>query len=446
MLLYDHEIQATEAEAAASPAQDLTASLSESFDVALRQTTEWNNWAAYANAKQRALASYYDDVKTRTGEQLPLYGLGGGVGLDELNTAIVALNEKAPEAKLTPLSEADIDSMALKRMAKAHGDAKALEAGETTWGGTFGRLAGGLLGTVSDPVNVLTLPVGGVGTLSVWLRAIEFAGLAAGTTAVSMLSSVPSRERAVPGSSAEIPGEVMSSALAGAAFGGAFGLFQKFVGAGARPLLTGARDEMNIATSEAQVAATNVLDNSVAGEMAHRDVMTAGVRQALKGEPVTAGDTLDPALMPKMTPEQGERHLRPLTIDEMADHERFDPIPGPRESAEDYWLRTANEASPEQRAALGITDGDGAPRMAVLTDYGADLTGDQKDVFEAVQRNLDRLRVENPNMDYPMHVEQPDGSTALVTRRLEDVLDELDGDDVAARELMACATGLQAAE
>jgi hypothetical protein len=65
---------------------------------------------------------------------------------------------------------------------------------------------------------------------------------------------------------------------------------------------------------------------------------------------------------------------------------------------------------------------------------------------EAVLRNLDRIRVENPDAQFTTQVRQPDGSFQLVSRPLEDVMDELDSMETLGKELEACAIGMEAAE
>jgi hypothetical protein len=286
--LFDSAIRNADAEVARQAAPDLPSGFSENFDTSLRLSTEWNNSNNYVHARQRALATYYDDVKARTGEGLPLYDMGGAVTLDELNAGISKVAEKNPEQGYLPLSEADIDTMTRRRMAKAHGDAAAINARERTWGGTFGNLAGGLVGVLSDPFQQATLPLGGAGTVGVALRALEFAAIAGGTQAGTAALSYSAREAAVPGSSREIPGEILGATLFGAGLGGAFGLLGKWLRAGEKPLPTSLREDVNAGASEAQFNAANVFPGAV-GEAANRDAVTAAVQNVVKGEPVTAG-------------------------------------------------------------------------------------------------------------------------------------------------------------
>ncbi|KPG01784.1 hypothetical protein IP86_02960 [Rhodopseudomonas sp. AAP120] len=353
------------ADASRHLAADLPAGFGETLDIAWRRASEWNSALAESNARERALASYYDDVKARAGVQLPLYGLGGAVTLDDLNKKIGEIADKDPEGGWLPLSEDDIATMTRRRMAAAHDDAKALDKRETTWGGTAGTVLGTLWGGIADPVTLATLPLG-LGEAGILLRAAEFAGLAAGTEAINAASSFQAREAAVPGSSREIPGEIAGAAAMGGAIGGAFGALGKLLGAGRRPLLTEARDDLNVATSEAQLAAGNPFP-TVAGEAAHRDAVSEALTALAKGERVTAGDAFPAAHVGDLATASGartiddlalaaERDYRPLSHADMPDVERFDAMPQAGEDAASYWERRLAEASPEERAAMGATD------------------------------------------------------------------------------------------
>jgi hypothetical protein len=565
---------------------------------------------------------------------LPLYGMGGNVTLDELNEAITKLPQPPGGIgpTFTPLSDSDIDGMALTRMRQAHDDAQAMGRRETTWGGTLGTIAGTLVAGVSDPVTLATLPLGGVGTLGVGLRALEFAAIGGGTQATISAASASDRERAVPGSSKEIPGEIESAALFGGALGGAFGLLGKFLGAGRKTLPTTIRDDVNAGGSEAQLAAVNPFPTA-AGEGAARDAHLDAVNAMLRGEPVRSGETFDvghvadyaaaaKAETPEALAQTADDHLRPLTATEVPDVERFDAMPSAADDTASYWERRIDAATPEERRTLGVndnlpdlpegaaraaSDGTHGPVLTGLTDrpdeaiawlreartgqvegavvhpaigpidfvygqargdggggYGLakiaeehggfldnlgdrlrgmqvsneggkawragkeivlsdgkgraiiktewdgektrllfngynfgderrpargttrspapdgsapqsrtrpslkanipdqgsvgnvsarDLTPEQmtqlaadKQTDEAVLRNLDRIRVDNPDMEFTTQIRQDDGTYAFATRKLEDVLDEIDATEALGKELMTCATGLEAAE
>ncbi len=69
--------------------------------------------------------------------------------------------------------------------------------------------------------------------------------------------NAPARERALPGSSREIPGEIATAALFGGALGAGFGGLQKLFGLGAKALPVTVRDDVNAAANEAQLNFTN---------------------------------------------------------------------------------------------------------------------------------------------------------------------------------------------
>lgn len=433
----------------ANAATDLPAGFSEALDISLRGIGEWNSSNAYSNARDRALADYYDDIKQKTGVQLPLYGMGGNVSIDELNDAIAKLPRAEDQAPQPPVSEDTINGMALGRMARAHQDTRDFANRETTWGGTAGTIVGTLAASLSDPVTVATLPLGGAGDAGIALRALEFAGIGAGTEAAIAGSNFQSHEAAVPGSSKEIPGEILSAAAGGAVLGGAFGLLHKVVGLGAKPLPTSIRDEVNAASSEFQFGATNPFPTA-AGETAARDATVDATMAMIRDIPVRSADDFanqhvaDYALAAgAKTPEDlalaGEQHLRPETFREKPDVQAFDRLPGESETAEDYWDKRLESASPEEREALGATD---------LNQEQVTHLAEEPATQDAVLHNLDHIAAANPDMEFRTQVRQPDGSYQFVSQKLSDVMGELDGWEAAAKEIEACAVGgaLEAAE
>lgn len=449
--------------------QDLPAGFSESLATSWRFMTDWHSSVAYQASRAEALAVYGDDIYQRTGERLPTTALGEGlISPDEFNVSVAKLNEKLP-VNLAPLSETDVDRMAVERMAKAKRQGELLGLREKTWGGTFGGLLGTLAGGIADPITAMTLPLGGAGELGVLGRALEFAGISGGSEAAIAALSAGERERAAPGSAKEIPGEIASATVFGGLLGGAFGALGKWLKAGDRTLPTSLRDEVNAGTSDAQINATNVFPTAE-GEIAGRDAITKAVAQAAKGEPITVGNGFDHAHVQAFADaagahdaesmaQAGDRSLRPLTFDERPNVEHFDRIPDAGEDATAYWTERLKAASPEERAALGATDapvlGERSSGIALTSeaararDVGpnetAALAADPQ-TYEAVQRNLDRIRLDRPDATFSVQTRLPDGTFRLDTRPLEEVLSEIDGMHEAGKELMACATGMMAAE
>lgn len=460
-------------------APDLPATFGDTFDAAVTSGIEWHNSVASQFAKEHALGDYIQNVRDMTGETLPNPGyLIGGASLDEFNAKQQALNEKYP-INLQPLTPDDVEQMTARRMARAHDASAAMNSRERTWGGTAGGVLGSLTASPTDPVMLATLPLGGMGELGIVGRSLEFGAINAGAEAAVDLAQYGARERAVPGSSKEIPGEILSAGLFGLALGGAFGTLGKFLKAGERPLPTSMRDQVNVGASDAQINATNVFPTAE-GEIAGRDALTQAVTQAAKGEPVTAGRGFDPAHVDAYAESvgatdrealslAGERSLRPITYGDMPDVERFATMPVAGEDTAGYWDRYLEGATPEERQAVGATDlperTEPAPAETLTSESlkpGNDVSGrivpadlSPKDTaalaaepatYDAVQRNLDRIRLENPDAEFSTQIRMPDGSYQLVTRKLEDVLDEIDGMHETGKELMACATGMMAAE
>lgn len=532
--IFQNDQAAAQAEASRHIADDLPSEFSEGMRTSWRYMTDWHSSVAYEASKAEALAQFGDDIYNRTGERLPTTSLGEGlISTDEFNSKLTGINEKYP-VNLSPLTDQDIDRMALQRMAKAKRAGDELSRRQHTWGGTFGSALGTLGGGLADPVAAITLPLGGAGELSVLARMAEFGLISGGTEATTAALSGPARERAVPGSSKEIPGEVLMATGAGALLGGAHGLLEQWLRAGARSLPTSVRDEVNAGTAEAQINATNVFTGA-AGETAGRDGLVQAAQSAARGEPITAGRDFDqahvdrfaaginspqpgyvrfyhggaeptsggarfltpdydyardfrsmgepkevhfvdipradletdPALrggydevngtlrnfeapesiaqrlrpMPALTTDElaaaGDRALRPLTHDVVPDVEHFDAF--------DYWEGRLEGAGEEDRAAIGATDHAemNAP-VRDVTPRQAEKLSAEPSTANAVLRDLDRYRVANPEAEFSTQVRMPDGSYQLVTRKLEEVMDELDGLEKLGDELMGCAIGLDA--
>jgi len=477
--MFQDDATAALADASTRLAPDLPAEFSEALSTSWRGMTDWHSSVAYQASRSEALAVYGDDIYQRTGERLPTTALGEDlISPDDFNAEIQKVNEKYP-VNLPTLSADDIDRMALQRMAKAKSDSEAMAGREKTWGGTLGNLLGTFGGGLADPVAAVTLPLGGAGELGILARGLEFAAISGGTEATIAGLTAVERERAVPGSSKEIPGEIATATGAGFLLGGAFGTLGKFLKAGERPLPTSVRDEVNVGASEAQLNATNVFPTAE-GEIAGRDATVQAVTQAAKGEPVTAGRDFDTAHVqafadsvgahdPEALAQAGDRALRPITFGELPEVEHLATMPIAGEDTAGYWDRYLERATPEERAAVGATDVPVQPEARpaeTLTSEApkpaSDVSGritptdlSPKDTavlaaepstYDAVQRNLDRIRLENPDAEFSTQVRQPDGSYQLVTRRLEDVLDEIDGMHETGKELLACATGMMAAE
>ncbi|WP_407155172.1 hypothetical protein [Bradyrhizobium sp. STM 3557] len=315
--VFDSTIRNSDAEVAANAAHDLPAGFGEAFAASWNSIREWHNFGAFYTARANVYNDWREDIRQKTGETLPVLGAQPGeeeslagmapVTLDEVNARLAKIKETYPGLDyITPLTDRDLDSMTYVRMAKARGDAAAMAAREKTWGGTFGSASGTVLGGLTDPVTIATLPLGGVGEAGIALRALEFGVIAAGSEGIDAAANYKSHEAAVPGSSAEIPGEIISAGLFGAGLGGAFGLLGKALGAGRRVLPTALRDDVNAATSEAQLNASNVFTGAAA-ESANRDAVTDAVRSVANGEPVTSGASFDAAHVASLATDGGAK-------------------------------------------------------------------------------------------------------------------------------------------
>lgn len=478
--MFQDDQTAAVADASRHIAPDLPATFGDTFDNAITTGIEWHNLVGDQFAKEHALNDYIANIRDKTGETLPNPGyLIGGASLDEFNDKQSQIALQFPDLELQPLTDTDIQNMTAMRQAKVHSDSVAMNGRERTWGGTAGNVLGSIVASPTDPVMLATLPLGGMGELGIIGRGLEFGAINAGTEGAVAVAQYGAHERAVPGSNKGIPTEIASAGFFGVLLGGAFGTLGKFLKAGEGPLPTSLRDEVNVGASEAQINATNVFPTAE-GEVAGRDALTQAVTQAAKGERVTAGEGFDPAHVeafadsvgshdPEALTAAGDQALRPITHGEVPDVEHFDAMPDAADDAASYWDKRLQAATPEERAAMGATDEAARPNTPEAETLASDSPKGGNDVsgritptdlspkdtaalaaepgtYDAVQRNLDRIRVENPEAEFSTQARQPDGSYQLVTRKLEDVLDEIDGMHETGKELMACATGMQAAE
>jgi hypothetical protein len=447
--LFDTSQHAALIDAQQNLASDLPVGVAEDFATSLNYQTRFKAAEAYEVTRERVLGAYSDDVFAKTGQRPEALAFGQGrISADEFNATLQPIIDAHPDAGLKPLSSDDVDRMTLQSMAAARNEYAGMASREKTFGASLAGFAADAIGGALG-LKGLLLPLGGAGELGILGRAAEFAAIGGGMEALDAAGSGAARERAVPGSSKEIPGEILGATLGGAVLGGAFGALGRWLKASDGPLLTTAREDVNAAASEAQLAASNVFPTA-AGEAANRDAVTAAVAQVAKGEPVDVAAAFDPAHVagfadeaaaktPEALAASAERSLRPETFGEKPEFEKFPEPPSATDKAFDYWDQRLAEASPEERVALGATDTTSPEARAALAADPA--------VASASAHDLEHILQAKPDMDYVEQVTLPDGSTQLQSRKLSDVLKELDEQERAAGELEACVANLaQAAE
>ncbi len=450
-------------------APDLPATFAETFDSSLRTAREWANSDAFATARFRVGEDLVQDVKAKTGTLLPypapIDGGSDSVAIEGFNAKLAELKVQRPDLNVEPLTQEAIDGMGRARMAGARTDSGTMAAREKTVGGMAGGLLGGLAGGTLDPINMALLPLGGLGSGGLLVRAAEFGAIGAGSQAINEVVAGPTREQAVPGAAGEAGANILEAGAGGALLGAGFHVagqgfraLGRLLGIDPRPLPTATRDDLHAATSEAQIAATNVLPG-VEGEVAHRDALYQAVGQIARGERVTAGDAIDPGVLqsyrdsigPQIeeyvqlhgrdlapgegraladrlasSPADAERLLTEATQRPITFGERIDTGP-----AMELPPRAAEPASTPPRDLATAATRDAGPEavQAFRTDDA---------VSANILHDLEHIRAEQPDAIYRETVFDPDGTSRTVERPLNDVLAELDAMERSGRELEAC--------
>jgi hypothetical protein len=266
--LFDTSQHAALIDAQQNLASDLPVGVAEDFATSLNYQTRFKAAEAYEVTRERVLGAYSDDVFAKTGQRPEALAFGQGrISADEFNATLQPIIDAHPDAGLKPLSSDDVDRMTLQSMAAARNEYAGMASREKTFGASLAGFAADAIGGALG-LKGLLLPLGGAGELGILGRAAEFAAIGGGMEALDAAGSGAARERAVPGSSKEIPGEILGATLGGAVLGGAFGALGRWLKASDGPLLTTAREDVNAAASEAQLAASNVFPTA-AGEAAN---------------------------------------------------------------------------------------------------------------------------------------------------------------------------------
>jgi len=263
---------------------------------------------ARANARAAVLGDYIDEIRKKTGNDLsrefiPDVAGGGQTGVTDFDTAnerVSRLKASYPELDLEPLSEEEIDKRAAAKAQAAHRTYETLQAGEKTWGGSFGSFVGGSGAAAADPVNILALAVApetkGIGILSSALRWGAVAGV---SQAAIEASSDTFKEQVQPGymESGEPIKEIGGAFIGGAVLGGttkALGNLWTKVKTGQWP--TSVRDAGNVIESEANVANSNPFPGAE-GEVAHREALVKTIEDILANRPVQIDHIITPGFL-----------------------------------------------------------------------------------------------------------------------------------------------------
>ena len=285
----------------------LPSTFKENFDAAWRDGLLFSQSVARDNARAGVLNDYVSEIKQKTGRDLgnelmpDIAGPTQGVtNFDQANASVAKLKESYPELDLNPLSEDEIDKRAIAKSQAAHKTYQTLQAGEKTWGGSFGSQAGSLAAGAADPINIVGMAVApeaaGIGILS---SALRWGALAGVSQAAIEFQSDQFKEQVQPGytESGEPLANIAGAAVGGAVVGGgmkALGNAWTRVKTGQWP--TSVRDAGNVIESEAHTASTNPFPGAE-GEVAHREALSKATDDILGGRPVDVSQMITPDLL-----------------------------------------------------------------------------------------------------------------------------------------------------
>lgn len=286
--------------AARSSAPDLPATFSEGFETSWRDSRLFGQSIAESNARDEAILDHADEMSRKLGRNIgsdlvyptePTLFLG--------DTLLPQINDIASKNGLPPLTDDQINEMAIAKSRQARADAAAMSAREKTFGGSVGVFAGATAGGVTDPVNVLAFPLAAPAGAGIIGTSLAWAGIAGGTQTAIELLNAPYHEQVQPGyfQSGEPVKDILGAAVTGGVIGGGI----KGLGAAWTRVKTGSwprsiRDAGNVVESEANVLNTNPYPG-VEGEAAHRTAMQQSIDALVAGRPVDVDNVVTPSIL-----------------------------------------------------------------------------------------------------------------------------------------------------
>lgn len=274
----------------------LPATFEQTYGPAWQKGLLYSQSSSAHNARLSVLDDSLSDIKRRTGQDLfgdldPEYP-----SFDDLNAAIRERKTKDPRFDANEIGEDEITRRMVEKSNGALAEAAAMHNREKTAGGKFGEFLGGQAALITDPVNVLALPVAAPEGLGLLGAMAAWGAIGVGTAAVGEALSAPYKEQVTPGY-LQTTEPLMNILETGLFTAGTAGLLKGAGNVWSR-VRTGewprsVRDLGNVVDSENNVRTTNVLPG-VEGEVAHREALTKTIDDIIAGrkvdvEPGTAG-------------------------------------------------------------------------------------------------------------------------------------------------------------
>jgi hypothetical protein len=280
----------------------LPATFSEGFEAAWNEGRLFRQSVSGETARQQALQDHIDDVRRRTGHDLAkdidYSGSAEGYALtaDMLREQVNAAARKVGQPEL---DAGALDQAAIAKSRVAQADYASMAGREKTGGGTAGFVLGSLAGAVTDPINVLALPVAPAEGLGILATGLRWAAIGGVSQAAIEVAGQDFREKVQPGylESGEPLLNIAEAAGGAAVIGGglrAAGNAWTRVKTGQWP--RSIRDAGNIVDSEANVLQTNRFPG-VEGEAAHHTALQDAIDRLVGGEPIEPDQKLGASVL-----------------------------------------------------------------------------------------------------------------------------------------------------
>ena len=291
-MLWTNE-DAASADALRRSGDSLPATFGDTFDTAWREGLFFSSSIAQLNARTAGIDNYLDDVQQASGKDIRDEVHSSFDAQQAARDAVAKLKETRPDLQIPDLTDEELDRRAASISGMSHQAFVEMAGREKTFGGKLGMLAGGLVGGVGDPLNLVAAPAAVEAKLGIVGSAALWGGYGAGSQAVNEITGAQFRQQVSPGyTQSGAPAEnILEAGLGGAALGGLFkGLGNVWTRMKTGEWPRSVRDAGNIVESEANVQSSNVLP-AVEGDAAHREALGKAIDDIVAGRPVEAPES-----------------------------------------------------------------------------------------------------------------------------------------------------------
>lgn len=378
--------------------------MGEAIDTAWNNASLWSQSTQGENARMAALQDHIDAVQQKTGKNVGAQIDWSGMGMGGAMTADMMLDQVNSISAKDNGPQIDSDQLQKNAIAKsqqAHAEFEAMQGREKTTGGRLGMVVGDIIGSATDKMNLLTLPLApetaGVSLVAAALRWGAVAALSQGAVDIA---AAPYHEQVQPGylQSTGPFTDVAGAFAGGALLGGATkAIGNAWVRASTGQWPRSIRDAGNVLGSEANVATTNPFP-AAAGEAAHRSALQDSIDALIEGRPVNVDQHITPSILAsyegRLAPVMEARAQAAAAGEAGAAAEREAArLPNTMERLSEVQLGEFHTAAEAARTEGGqIADRTAANQQTLETSRGALAQRGQE--LEAARADVGRLRSE----------------------------------------------------